>query len=74
VNRSEVNAIGLEMLPAGFVRPALWEVTVQVAATQHMTCQFLVRIRDDDNRLLSRGADELVPQPATFAPTIPPRK
>jgi hypothetical protein len=74
VNRSEVNAIGLEMLPAGFVRPALWEVTVQVAATQHMTCQLLVRIRDDDNRLLSRGADEFVPQPATFAPTIPPRR
>lgn len=71
LNRSEVNPIGLGMLPAGFVRPALWEITLQVAATARMSCQFLVRVRDDDNRLWSSGANEFVPQPATFTPTIP---
>lgn len=73
LNRSEVNPIGLDMLPPSFVRPALWEITLQFAATARMTCQFLVRVRDDDNRLWATGEPELVPQPVTYVPVIPPR-
>jgi hypothetical protein len=74
LNRSEVDPIGLEMVPVNLIRPAFWELTVEFTATQHMTCQFLVRVRDDDHRLLwDDGAAEFVPNPTTFTPVIPPR-
>jgi hypothetical protein len=70
MNRSEVNPLGLEMLPSPYLRPALWEVTVQFAANQPMTCRFLVRVRDEDNRLWEDGDAEFVPTPATYMPAI----
>lgn len=77
MNRSEVNPIGLEMVPPALIRPAIWEVTLQFSATQRMTCQFLVRVRDDDNRLWEDGSAVFVPDndklPATFTPVIPKR-
>ena len=73
LNRSEVDPIGLEMVPRDLIRPAFWEITVDFTATQHMTCQFLVRVRDDDNRLWDDGTAEFVPAPTTFMPVIPPK-
>ena len=65
-----VNPLGLEMLPSPYLRPALWEVTLQFSANQPMTCQFLVRVRDEDNRLWEDGDAEFVPTPATYMPVI----
>lgn len=77
INRSEVNAIGLEMVPSNmsppreWVLPALWEVTVRFSANRPMTCQFIVRVRDDEGRLWEDGVGEFVPAPTTFMPTLP---
>lgn len=73
LNRSEVNPIGLDMVPPQLIRPALWEITLEFTATQHMTCEFLIRVRDDDQGLWDDGGAEFVPTPTTFMPTIPPR-
>jgi hypothetical protein len=72
INRSEVNPIGLEMVPANLIRPALWEITPRFNANQHMTCQFLVRVRDDDQRLWEDGASDFAPNPTAFAPAVLP--
>jgi hypothetical protein len=72
LNRSEVNPIGLDLVPPNLIRPALWEVTLRFNSNQHMTCQFLVRVRDDDQRLWKDGEGVFTPAPATFMPDIPP--
>lgn len=84
INRSEVNPIGLELAPNApvsetkpappvqWILPALWEVTPRFTSDQPMTCQFLVRVRDDDGRLWDNGDDEFVPEPVTFTPMVMP--
>jgi len=69
INRSEVNPVGLEMVPRDLVRPALFEVTVRFVSSVHMTCTFSVRVRDDRGRLIDDGP-AFMPMPATFAPTV----
>ena len=54
INRSDVNPIGLEMVPPNVVIPAMQEIDVTLIAEQHMTCQFMVRVRSDDDQLLAR--------------------
>jgi hypothetical protein len=78
INRSEVNPIGLEMTPpklapaVSWILPALWEITPRFNADQPMTCQILIRVRDDDRRLWENGDNEFAPTPATFTPVVLP--
>ena len=90
INRSEVNPVGLEMVPSNltppkpWILPALWEITPRFTSTQPMTLQFLVRVRDDDQRLWEDGAAELTHDAcaaqsaqdrclSTFTPVVPPK-
>jgi hypothetical protein len=75
INRSDVNPIGLEMVPPNAVIPALQEVDVTLIATgAPMRCEFMVRVRDDDDQLLREAGDAnlFVPTPAVFTPPAPP--
>ncbi|MES1171676.1 MAG: hypothetical protein ABUL77_00440 [Bacteroidota bacterium] len=72
INRSEVSAVGLDMVPSNLIRPGLWEITPRFSANQPMTCQFLVRVRDDNQRLWEDGGSEFVPAPTTFTPVVMP--
>jgi hypothetical protein len=60
--------------PPDLIRPALWEVTPRFNSSQAMRCEFLVRVRDEDQRLWEDGETQLMPSPATYAPMVPPRK
>lgn len=73
INRSDVNPVGLEMVPANAIIPAMDEFDVTLSADKHMRCDFLVRVRDDDGRLYQDGDQLFMPTPATYAPMIPPR-
>ena len=70
INRSDMSPLGLEMVPPKLIRPALWEITPRFNADQHMGCQFLVRVRDDDRRLWEDGDPELMPNPETYMPVV----
>ena len=73
LNRSDVNPIGLEMVPRNVVTPALMEIDVTFTATKHMTCEWMVRVRDDDDRLWHDEGDKVFsPQPALFTPMLAP--
>ena len=79
INRSEVNPIGLDMVPdhlappQQWILPALWELTPRFSSgTQPMTLQFVVRVRDDNQRLWDNGAGEFMPTVTTFVPVLPP--
>jgi hypothetical protein len=75
--RSETDPTDLkgeyQMAPPKLIRPALWEITLRFNATQPMRCEFLVRVRDDDQRLWEDGEDQFMPSPVTYAPMIAPR-
>jgi hypothetical protein len=69
INNSQVNPIGLDMVPANVVIPALTEIDVNFAANRAMTCTYIVRVRDDDDQLLHDSGDTLFsPTPALFQP------
>jgi hypothetical protein len=71
INLSSVNPIGLEMVPPGHVRPALFQVTVRFVASQRMRLDFLLRVRDED-RQLARGSDPVfTPDPPGYMPPPP---
>jgi hypothetical protein len=73
INNSQVNPIGLEMVPANAVIPALIEIDVNFTANRPMTCVYTVRVRDDHNQLLYQSTDTLFsPAPALFQPPPPP--
>lgn len=73
INRSEVNPIGMEMVPPNVVTPALMEVDVTFTADRHMTCEWMLRVRDDDDRLLHvEGDHRFSPSPTLFTPMLPP--
>lgn len=71
INRSDVNPVGLEMVPKNAIVPAMFEFDVTFSADKHMTCEFLVRVRDDDDILYQDGDSLFSPQPATYAPMVP---
>jgi hypothetical protein len=72
LNRSEVNPIGLEMVPPGVVTPAMMEIDVTFTASKHMTCEYTVRVRDDDDRLLHvEGDHKFNVTPTLFLPPAP---
>ena len=74
INRSDVNPIGLDMVPPDVVIPAMQEIDVTLIAEQHMTCTFMVRVRSDDDQLLDESGDAnlFVPTPVVYVPNIPP--
>jgi hypothetical protein len=76
INRSDVNPIGLDMVPKTAVIPALQEIDVTLTSSQGavMHCEFMVRVRDDDDQLLREASDAnlFVPTPTVFQPPPPP--
>jgi len=76
INRSEMSNIGLvaddgtPLLPPNLVLPALWEITPRFNSTQPMELNFLIRVRDDDNRLWKNGDAQFMPNPMTFMPVV----
>jgi hypothetical protein len=74
INASEVNPVGLEMVPANKVVPALFEVSVTLVSPRRMKLDFLVRVRDSRNRLLdlSRAGEAFAPDPMGYTPPMPP--
>jgi hypothetical protein len=73
INRSDVNPIGMEMVPPTVVVPALMEIDVTLTANKHMTCEWLVRVRDDDDRLLHvEGDQKFSVTPTLFTPMLAP--
>ncbi len=72
INRSEVNPIGLEMVPPGHVRPAFFRVQVTFSATTHMRLELLLRVRDDGQQLLRHEGVLFEPDPAPYMPMVPP--
>lgn len=72
INNSQVNPIGLEMVPPNAIIPALIEVDVNFTANRPMTCLYDLRVRDDNNQLLHLATDTLFsPSPALFQPPPP---
>jgi stage V sporulation protein SpoVS len=74
INRSEVNPIGMSLVPANLVVPAFVEIDVSLQVQTRntlMTAEYLVRVRDDDDRLLHLDGDSLYQtSPALFEPAI----
>jgi hypothetical protein len=71
LNRSEVKPEDFAMVPADVVTPALVEVDVTLATNKHMSCEWTLRVRDDDDRLLHVDGDHLYqPNPTLFVPMI----
>ncbi|HEX4405838.1 MAG TPA: hypothetical protein VH560_13465 [Polyangia bacterium] len=65
---------GLGTVPADIVLPALVEVDVTLTADHHMTCEWVLRVRDDDDRLWHVTGDPLFqPKPTLFEPMLPPK-
>src|SRR6185437_11244516 len=50
INNSQVNPVGLSMVPANAVIPALIEIDVSFSADAAMKCDYDIRVRDDDNQ------------------------
>ena len=73
INASAANPVGLEMIPAGHVRPALFRLQITFTATTHMRLEYLVRVRDQGNRLASSSDGQLfAPDPPSYTPPPPP--
>ncbi len=72
LNRSEVKPEDLAMVPADVVTPALLEVDVTLATDKHMTCEWSLRVRDDDDRLWHVTTDaHFDGKPTLFVPMLP---
>jgi hypothetical protein len=73
INNSQVNPIGLSMVPPNVVIPALIEVDVNFSADgAKMKCLYDIRVRDDNDQLLHDSADTLFsPTPTLFVPPAP---
>jgi hypothetical protein len=73
INRSDVSPLGMGAVPARVVTPALIEVDVTFAANKHMICTWMLRVRDDDDRLWHvEGDKHFNPSPTLFAPMVAP--
>jgi hypothetical protein len=73
INRSDVNPIGMDMVPSNLVVPAFVQVMVNLQTDVPMRCEYVVRVRDDDDRLLHNiGDTQFVPTPTQFTPPAPP--
>ena len=69
INRSDVNPVGMSMVPPRLVVPALVQVMVNLQTDVAMRCEYVVRVRDDDDRLLHETGDtQFQVQPTAFVP------
>ena len=69
INRSDVNPIGLNLVPKNLVVPAMFEVDVRLKASVQMHVEYYVRVRDDEDRLWHNDADDVYePAPALYNP------
>jgi hypothetical protein len=69
VNRSDVNPVGLNLVPRNLVVPALFEIDVRLRTDVPMQVEYFVRVRDDDDRLWHNDADDVYqPAPTLFQP------
>jgi hypothetical protein len=69
VNRSDVNPVGLNLVPSNLVVPAMFEIDVRLRTSVPMRVEYYVRVRDDDDRLWHNDADDVYePAPALFQP------
>jgi hypothetical protein len=69
INNSQVDPIGLSMVPSNVVIPALIEIDVSFTADAMMSCKYDIRVRDDDNQLLHDTVNTLFsPTPVLFVP------
>jgi hypothetical protein len=73
INDSDVNPVGLNLVPPNLVVPALIEINVNLQTDVAMTCEYVVRVRDDDDRLLHNDSDSLYQtSPTLFQPAAMP--
>ena len=74
INRSDVNPVGTGLIPANLVVPALVEIDVSLVVEGQdtpMTAEYVVRVRDEDDRLLHLDGDSLyLTSPMLFEPAI----
>ena len=69
LNRSDVNPIGLNLVPPNLVVPAMFEIVVHLKSSVAMRVEYYVRVRDDEDRLWHNDADDVYqPAPALFQP------
>jgi len=69
VNRSDVNPVGLNLVPPNLVVPAMFEIDVRLKTGVPMRVEYYVRVRDDDDRLWHNDLDDVYePAPALFQP------
>ena len=68
INRSEVNPIGLEMVPKTEIVPAMFRIIFQLDADVHMTCTYVIRVRDLNDRLQTGPGTIYAPTPADYTP------
>ena len=69
INRSDVNPVGMNLEPANVVVPALIEINFNLQADQTMSCEYAIRVRDDDDRLFHRSSDTVFETaPTLFQP------
>jgi hypothetical protein len=68
INASAKSRIGLDMLPAGHLRPALFRVRVALVPVTagHLRLSFVVRVRDEGRQLLTEGGTAFAPEPKTY--------
>ena len=69
INRSDVNPIGLNLVPPNLVVPAMFEVDVRLESTVPMRVEYYVRVRDDDDRLWHNDADDVYQTVTDAVPT-----
>jgi hypothetical protein len=74
INRTDVNPVGTENMPGNLVVPAFAEIDVSLLVgtpETPMTVEYMVRVRDDDDRLLHLDGDSLYTiSPTLFEPAI----
>jgi hypothetical protein len=69
INNSQVDPVGLNMVPSNVVIPALIEIDVNLMANRNVSCKYDIRVRDDDNQLLHDTVNTLFsPTPVLFVP------
>jgi hypothetical protein len=66
INLSAVNPVGLEMVPKTEIVPAMYNVIVSLAADVHMTCDYVLRIRDSGDHLLGQDGAQFMAMPMNY--------
>jgi hypothetical protein len=70
INHSDVNPKGLEMLPPQAPVPALYDIVVTLIADRMMELNFIIRVRDEGNRLREGNQAPFEPDPVLFVPPM----